>query len=179
MNLKLIPLVFCMTAGAAYADCKTNIPADTTSTQFVIGKDAAGTPIVTDNATGLVWQRCSVGQTGDDCSGGKAAEGDMNAAWHAARTAANGWRLPNVKELLSIVDIRCHNPVIDSSVFPYTQTRGKDNIGWYWSASLFAGNNDSGWSSVSNAWGVGFSNGNVSHKSRWEYGFVRLVRGGQ
>lgn len=163
MNLKLIPLVFCMTAGAAYADCKTNIPADTTPTQFVIGKDAAGKPIVTDNATGLVWQRCSVGQTGDDCAG----TATTFSKWVKARGAAkNGWRLPNEKELLSIVDIRCQNPAIDSAVFPNTQPEQ------YWSSSRYA-------RGTYMAWRVSFLDGNANYTSTDQSGFVRLVRGGQ
>ena len=50
---------------------------------------------VTDAATGLVWQRCAVGQSwsGSTCIGTASI-----SAWAAAVTGPpSGWRLPNVK----------------------------------------------------------------------------------
>lgn len=119
---------------------------------------------VTDKTTGLVWARCSVGQTWD----GGACTGTPTYLAHEAALAyamaQSGWRLPNVKELLYLVDRGCSAPAIDSTVFPATPNAS------YWSSSPVAGASDS-------AWAVVFSSGNLSNGSRSHNNFrVRLVR---
>lgn len=121
---------------------------------------------VTDTATGLVWKRCSAGQTwgGGTCSGTAAFMTHEQALTHA--TGQAGWRLPNVKELASIVDGSRNSPAIDILAFPNTSTF------FYWTSSPHAG-------SAVSAWGVSFSGGNVNLCSRTgcvNNGFVRLVR---
>ena len=62
---------------------------------------------VKDNATGLIWQKCSRGQGATDCSGTA-----TTATWSDAITYCSGlslvagktWRLPQVNELKTIVD---------------------------------------------------------------------------
>ncbi len=90
---------------------------------------------VTDGATGLMWQRCptgfsldSAGTPGDlsddRCLASSAAlptwQGALQGA--AADTTAGhlDWRLPNVKELESIVELGCHMPAIEPAPFPDT-----------------------------------------------------------
>ncbi|PJZ54889.1 DUF1566 domain-containing protein [Leptospira adleri] len=86
-----------------------------------------GDGTVLDQKSGLVWQRCASGQgsAGDsytDCSVGAA-----NAvAWTAALAYCNslnlgggGWRLPSVKELVSLVDYsKTASPFINQTFFP-------------------------------------------------------------
>ncbi|RRD39162.1 DUF1566 domain-containing protein [Comamonadaceae bacterium OH3737_COT-264] len=87
---------------------------------------------VTDRQTGLVWARCSAGQSWD----GSACAGHANRYTHeqALEYAASqsGWRLPSVKELFSLVDKGCVNPTIDATVFPNTVTSTD-----YWSATPY------------------------------------------
>lgn len=84
---------------------------------------------VLDRATGLVWQRCVVGQTlvGGSCSG-TASTLDWSAGLEAARAkaAATGlaWRLPNIKELGSLMDLRVHGPALDREAFPWPAALG-------------------------------------------------------
>jgi hypothetical protein len=93
--------------------------------------DNAGA-IVTDTYSGLVWQRCPVGFTfngnstaenaGDDrCE----APGTTSVTWQAAlqrsvldNTAAREWRVPNLKELESIIEPTCSRPALDTALFP-------------------------------------------------------------
>ncbi|MDP3084027.1 MAG: DUF1566 domain-containing protein [Rubrivivax sp.] len=119
---------------------------------------------VTDSRTGLVWRRCSAGQTysAGACTGAASAYTHEQALVHAAGQA--GWRLPNVKELSSIVDTGRSNPSIDVAVFPGTPT---SNV--FWSSSPLAGY-------PSSAWMVWFGNGYVSSNSRVNGYLVRLVR---
>lgn len=118
---------------------------------------------VTDTKTGLTWRRCSEGQawSGGTCTG-TAATYTHEGALAQAKTQT-GWRLPNVKELASLVDKTRTSPAIDTSAFPATPSN------WYWSATPYAGY--SGY-----AWYVYFGYGSVSHYTRLSNFHVRLVR---
>lgn len=93
-----------------------------------------GNGTVTDLATGLVWQKCSWGQTGSDCSGSSVSF----VTWSVALNNCNGlslssrtWRLPNIAELRSILDLtKTSGALIDSNVFPATSSTS-----YYWSST--------------------------------------------
>ncbi|MBQ0943037.1 DUF1566 domain-containing protein [Ideonella sp. 4Y16] len=81
---------------------------------------------VTDRMTGLVWRRCAEGQTwdGSGCGDPSTAtrytwQGALDQA-RAAAAGGTGWRLPNVKELFSLVSLDEVGPAIDRAVFPNT-----------------------------------------------------------
>jgi hypothetical protein len=75
-----------------------------------------------------------------------------------------GWRLPNVKELSSLVGLdRVRSPSIDINAFPNTGPIG------YWTSSPDAANS-------SRAWGVYFDEGYASGSYRSRGIYVRLVR---
>lgn len=119
---------------------------------------------VTDSKTGLIWRRCSEGQSwsAGTCSG-TAATYTHEQALAQAKTQP-GWRLPNVKELFSIIDKSRSNPAIDATVFPATPST------YYWSGSPYKGND-------AVAWDVNFDNGFVDlSSSRVNSSQVRLVR---
>jgi len=61
--------------------------------------------ILVDPRAGLVWQPCDIGQS---WSGGECTGTASNLTWSEsldAADAADGWRLPDIKELLSLFDI--------------------------------------------------------------------------
>ncbi len=129
-----------------------------------------GDGTVTDNTTKIMWQKCSKGQANNaTCSGTARA-----TAWEAAITYCKSlsladhtdWRLPEIKELESLVGGTAYNPSIDSAFFPATVSSS------YWSASLRA-------NSTSYAWYLDFSYGNVSHYDKSSSSYVRCVRGGE
>ncbi len=119
--------------------------------------------VVTDSKTTLEWQ--------DDYSDN--ANSIKSAKWTDAIDYCEGltlngqsdWRLPNKKELLSIVDYGTYHPAI-SSVFEKTTSYG------YWSSTTYA-------SYTNLAWGVDFSYGYTlnSYKAR-SSNVVRCVRAG-
>jgi hypothetical protein len=148
--------------------CQTaSIPATTPTNRFTVNNNGT----VSDSKTGLMWKKCSEGQSGADCSGGSAATYTWQLALQQAQTVNNGggfagysdWRVPNVKELLSIVEEQCVSPAINLTVFPNTPS----NL--YWSSSPNA--NDS-----YSAWGVGFYSGYSYYSLKSNYSYVRLVR---
>lgn len=79
---------------------------------------------IKDKAFGLTWARCSVGQVwdGGSCTGMASTFTHEQALQYAQSQA--GWRLPNVKELESLVDRGCEEPAIDPVAFPATPKTG-------------------------------------------------------
>ncbi len=133
------------------------------------GRFAASGAEVADSRTGLIWQRCSAGQSwsGSTCTGSANTYTHEQALTFAktqnTADSPTGWRLPNVKELSSLADKGCRNPAIDGTAFPDTP------LSDYWSSSPYVGNS-------SYAWSVEFRNGYVSNFGRNSNLAVRLVR---
>ncbi|MFT3778178.1 MAG: DUF1566 domain-containing protein [Ottowia sp.] len=131
---------------------------------------------VTDAATGLVWDDCYLGQGVSDlrCP---ATTSTAQLTWPEALTAAQtmnalaykghaDWRVPNIKELLSLRDLgRTLSPSIDPAAFPDTLP------GQYWTSTTLA-------SFPSAAWTVHFSFGDSVFAPKTDPLYVRLVRGG-
>ncbi len=115
--------------------------------------------VVTDSETQLQWKDDAVGSKMSWTAAINYCE-DLNFATY------DDWRLPNLKELTSLVDDSRVSPSIDIGVFEYTASYG------YWSSTTYAG-------TASVAWGVFFSSGRqyTDDKSRSYY--VRCVRAGQ
>jgi hypothetical protein len=126
---------------------------------------------VTDTKTNLTWRRCAEGMTWDgtsSCTGTATTFTHDGALQQAASQAGAGWRLPNVKELSSIVDKNSINPATDSTSFPATPAS------LFWSSSPFV-------TLPSSAWvvdfGVGVVGGTSNNRNDTLHPyFVRLVR---
>ncbi len=119
---------------------------------------------VTDSQTGLVWRRCAEGMawSGSTCTGSTSTYTHEQAL--ARAKTQTGWRLPNVKELGSIVDRSRSYPAIDVAAFPATSST------LFWSSSPVAGYAGGG------AWYVVLDDGRVDGSDRNGSGAVRLVR---
>ncbi len=147
--------------------CNENITPTTPDERFIDRGDGT----VQDKHTGLIWMRCSLGQTWNE-QGQTCAGEAIKYTWQQALQAADGytfagsdaWRLPNVKELISIVEEGCYNPAINLEVFPATpNSRG------FLTSSPY-GNSDQG-----PAWDVSFSYGGSGYYDIFNE-YVRLVR---
>lgn len=150
-----------------------NVPATTPTDDFVLD-NVYGTAY--HKKTGLTWKRCYEGLVWS----GTTCIDDPNVAdlytWSQALQRGPGigtfagfsdWRLPNQKELASIVERRNRNPAINATVYPNTPTA------YFWSASPWAGRPDF-------AWLVYFDYGyDFPYVKDYPYFAVRLVRGGQ
>lgn len=86
--------------------------------RFVISADGQE---VHDRVTDLVWRRCSEGQVlqGETCVGAPTTL-DWHSALALAQQAGGGYRMPNFKEMLSIVDTRLTGVSFDDRAFPNT-----------------------------------------------------------
>jgi len=134
-------------------------------TEFTDNKDGS----VTHKRTGLVWQRCAVGQTwtGLTCSGtADIYTYDQSLALTSSFAGHSDWRVPNANELASIVKYDAVNPAINTTLFPNTP------IDMFWSSSPNVGNSNY-------AWNVYFNYGSVYNYYRHYSLPVRLVRASQ
>ena len=120
---------------------------------------------ITDHNTGLVWQKdgvsnCKSGSTSCNWSEAKARCDSLSLG------IEDDWRLPNFRELLSIVNYGRASPAIDTTYFYETYASH------YWTSTDYRGNR--AW-----VWWINFSNGILgyykTYKSRHFY--VRCVRG--
>ena len=135
-----------------------------------------GDSTISDHATGLMWKQCSEGQSSDSACSGNFSTHNWQEALQVASTlnaaagfaGFNDWRLPNIKELRSIVEMACHTPAINSNRFPNSDS------GNYWSATASISN-------TNNAWRIEFGDGETSDSrdSRTNSYAVRLVRNAQ
>ena len=114
-----------------------------------------GDDTVADAATGLTWQRAT--------SPGQLSWADAKQYCLDLPLSGGGFRLPNMKELQSLIDENSADPAIDSAAFPVTPSEG------FWAATPLAG-------TATAAWFVNFASG-VSYNSLVERTYrARCVR---
>ncbi len=154
-------------------------------------EDAASWVMVRDNVTGLIWE---VKENGDDAEnytnlhdadntytwcdpdsitnggdqgtcGAHDTEGFIDALNSTNFGGHNDWRLPTLKELVTLSDYSRYNPAIDPAFFPATV------LDAYWSATTDAAN-------TGQAWFVSFRDGYTNYQNKSNSYPVRAVRGG-
>lgn len=116
-----------------------------------------GNGTVTHNDTKLMWQQGEGGEM----------------TWESALTYCKGlslagyndWRLPNIEELKSIIDVE-EEPTINKTHFPNTYADS------YWSSTTYE-------NLYSSAWFVYFKSGSYRSHDKSFNCYVRCVRGGQ
>lgn len=178
MKRLLKPLSTVLTVGliglstAAQAACNSAIVSNTSSSRFTSASTDGAT--IEDEYTQLIWMRCSLGQAWNSTS--KSCDDDPAVpdryTWREALEAAKAtevqgistWRLPNKKELASLVDYSCVEPAINSDVFPNTESTN------YWTSTPQT------YASSFSAWAILFSNGNFTNGTLTDLYAVRLVR---
>jgi len=147
-----------------------------------ISYTANGDGTVTDNTTGLMWQRCTAGQNNDGSCSGTAvlynwyeASGRYDATYNPGSNNICGslvlgghsdWRLPTDTELMTIISYGTSFPTIVTAYFPNTGNS------FYWTSILDAGIPDS-------VWAANFSYGYVGSDWMTTDSHVRCVRGGK
>ena len=142
------------------------------SPRFTAANSGTGI-VVTDNLTGLIWQQDGSTPTVGLCSGGSMSW--QGALDYAACLNANSylghsdWRLPNVNELLSLVNYGEQNPAswLDSQGFANTQPLA------YWSSTTYATDITS--ALVVGVYGIGIES--WYNKTTTGNIYVRCVRG--
>ena len=149
----------------------TSMSETTPSTQFIVHGDGT----ITDTSTALMWKQCLEGLDGLTCQTGLMTETDWAGALSIPQTTNNNggfagyadWRLPNVAELVSLVEEQCSSPAINASIFPNTANK----FTWTGSPDFY---------NESATWSVDFNIGATGSLTRQTTGGnnypVRLVR---
>jgi len=123
---------------------------------------------ITDNATGLMWKKCSEGLNGADCDSGSITTETWRLALADCETdtiaSYTDWRLPNIKELFSIIDFQNSDPVVNETFFPNTSSFP------YWSSTSYSGFGSA-------VWTLDFSGGITGAFDKAGGSLVRCVRG--
>ena len=131
-----------------------------------------GDGTITDLNTNLMWCKSGYAENDVDPPVAYQSEGRWRryfwnqALLYCERLRLGGyddWRLPNYKELTSILDLSRMEPCVDQKYFPGTRTD------FYWTSSTFI-------YLTSQAWYVYFNVGYVNHINKNNYFYVRPVR---
>jgi Protein of unknown function (DUF1566) len=125
-----------------------------------------GGAAVLDKETGLVWEQSPDTTIRDWFS----AQSFCN---HRAVGGREGWRLPTVQELASLVDPTQAEPALPVD-HPFSLEQSSIAFGFWWSATSVALHVGG----IDDAWGVGFGLGGVGADGKTVYHFVWCVRGG-
>jgi len=166
LTLLLLFVHLCIAiAAAATQTCRTfDLPLSAPMERYLLNADGT----VQDKTTGLVWKRCSEGQSGAVCENGAAVTYNWRDALSLAAASdfagAKGWRLPTITELATLLEYQCTMPAINLQVFPSTPATN------FWSATPYAGY-------VNGAWTLNFNDGVHDNSSKNYRLYVRLVRG--
>lgn len=173
--LSLIVVAGSSIAHAQTSSCATgsalSMPPSTPTERFTIpaAESVTTSPVIIDNQTGLMWARCEEGKSWHpqyECIGEADSKNWEQTLAHIAPTDTylgyTGWRVPNVKELASIIERRCYNPALNSDVFP----GGQADTLWTNSPNDVYGN----------IWAVDFSTGTTQLVAPTSSFSFRLVR---
>ena len=153
---------------AANAACNDRVDRLAPDSRYVDNGDNT----VTDRQTGLMWRQCVEGltSTASPCDTGAVTLMTWSGALLAVNASNNGggfagftdWRLPNIKELGSLVEYGCFYPAINETLFP-----GTPATEYYWSSTP-----DTGQYSLA----IDFANGNDVTMTVNTPAIVRMVR---
>jgi hypothetical protein len=128
-----------------------------------------GNGTVTDNLTGLIWLK-NANRAGGTMLWAAALAYCNSLADDASEltdgSVAGDWRLPNVKELQSLIDYGRYNPALPTG-HPFTTLQAST----YWSATTYGDN-------TNYTWHVDMYSGNVSISDKTIGLYLWAVRGG-
>ncbi|WP_131667684.1 DUF1566 domain-containing protein [Psychrobacter pygoscelis] len=130
ISILLTTMALLVSLNSAYAqECNDNTRKTVPDSRF----ENINNGTVKDKQTGLIWQQCSIGQTllNGQCNG-EARDLTWKQALTEAKAYGEGWRLPNIKELNSILEQSCTDPMLNFKHFPIVNDRFEAR---YWSAT--------------------------------------------
>lgn len=135
----------CVSPGCGTETCATPGPhfrIPPMSGHVHLRKQAGDQPVSIDLITGLHWQSCAAGLTGADCTGGTLMQLDAAAALAYCDSLQwaghHDWYLPDMHELMSIVDVTVERPrdgYLSEQAFPNRQA----STGAFWSSTALDG----------------------------------------
>lgn len=171
----MLLLIAPKSARALEQRCNDNALTSTPTERFVKHNDG----LVFDKATRLEWQMCVTGLLGSDCELGVVryfswwdAQAEVTVFNNSNGGGTNNggntdWRLPDIKELYSIIETACEEPSLNKLVFPNHPLLPAISKSWSSTPSR---------RDISQAWQIEFQNGLLYTLANDEQLTVRLVR---
>lgn len=161
---KILSCFFCLGLSSVYAQGTCNVSQLKASAPNSRYQVQANTAQVKDLQTNLIWQRCAVGKvwSGFECTGT-----EKSVSWQQALQEAKtqtGWRLPNIKELKSLVEVACYDAAINNTIFA-----GMTISASFWSSTTVA-------EDATNAWQLKFDDGKSQFVAKTDEASLILVR---
>lgn len=126
-----------------------------------------GNGTIKDEFHSLTWQKCSAGQEGETCEKGYGTYlkwKDAIKYCSELKLVDKKWRLPNINELMSIIDYNLYKPAINLTGFPNTRSL------IYWTSTIDANNSKK-------AWILFFNDGSSKTWNTETTNYVRCVSG--
>jgi len=156
--------------------CLDTLPESTPLVKFTDLELNQDIEVIEDYKTGLMWARCFWGSSWDISSVNCELDSDATISWKAALKAVDianstdylgysDWRMPNIKELASIVEYQCFRPAINEAVFPLS---GFSAEGSFWTNTPVYGG-----TSIRL---INFISGQVVSQDYTTQNYLRLVR---
>lgn len=145
--------------------CFADISASTVNEDFT----ALPGGLVLQQSRGLIWQRCLYGQSWNHAEqrcDGSAIRLTWQEALQQSRSmseTALAWRVPDVKEAMSLIERQCVDPAIRLSVFPNANS---ENI---WTSTTVQ-------AMPAEAWAIAMYSGKNNRKGKEQQLYVRFVR---
>lgn len=183
-TLSISLLLLCLSSAISNAqDC-----GELVTQNFIDNNDGT----VSDPSTGLMWKKCIEKNIWDNTTHSCAVEPlstptinwkdaliravDVNSGTIGQNLGQTDWRVPNIKELLTIADTNCVSPAINEAMFPsLTNTPSNSTkIERFWS-STYAGGVDGNGSKAYSLDLRNFVTFHVAYKKSQQV-WVRLVR---
>ncbi len=166
MSKYLLFLAMVVSSVQAAQVCYSDITVTKPLANFQLNADGT----VLDKTTKLMWSRCLVGQSWDSSSNsctGTAQQLDWSEALlESKRSTLAGystWRLPNAKEVLTLVERSCVDPAINLTAFPASNS---ENL---WTGTTVVNQPERGWA-------IAMYSGKNNSKEKIVRLYVRLVR---
>jgi len=175
----LTALVVILNVNSAWASCAAgiliaNLKPSTPTSDFVVHADGTATHV----PTGLIWKRAVEDGVGFSDIGIYGVPGvDLPLNWEKAMMLAEAsdfagytdWRMPNAKELQSIVETCGYSPALNLEVFP-NWPPGLPSLPDFWSSTTLDG---------TNAYLLQAYDGQTNIAIKTATHLIRLVRGGE
>lgn len=160
-NISILACILASSLVISQQICVPAIPSSSPEVHFF--SDDIG--LVYDSRTQLTWHRCFLGQSWGGKNDNTCIGRLLLVNWEDAQKLASlneEWRLPNIKEVTSIIDLQCADPAVNLEIFPFNSSVR------LWSSSPHV-------SFLDRAWSVDLLDGAASPYGRQELAAVILI----